>query len=134
MRALEFIRDHVTFKLPCDFKYQMKTPYVSLIFIKYFLDWTLSKLNLFWFYSFNLNQFLSISEFLRGSRRSVWSSPTSCPTCLPGDDDTQTEASRSWQYPRFWWTLGNPRLKISNPILIFDQNLHTRDHFVKPEM
>ena len=25
-RALEFIRDHVTFKLPYDFSYQMKTP------------------------------------------------------------------------------------------------------------
>ena len=28
MRALEFIRDHVTFKLPYDFSYQMKTPLV----------------------------------------------------------------------------------------------------------
>ena len=28
MRALEFIRDHVTFKLPYDFSYQMKTPYI----------------------------------------------------------------------------------------------------------
>ena len=26
MRALEFIRDHVTFKLPYDFSYQMKNP------------------------------------------------------------------------------------------------------------
>ena len=26
MRALEFIRDHVTFKLPYDFSYHMKTP------------------------------------------------------------------------------------------------------------
>ena len=26
MRALEFIRDHVTFKLPYDFCYHMKTP------------------------------------------------------------------------------------------------------------
>ena len=26
MRALEFMRDHVTFKLPYDFSYQMKTP------------------------------------------------------------------------------------------------------------
>ena len=26
MRALEFIRNHVTFKLPYDFSYQMKTP------------------------------------------------------------------------------------------------------------
>ena len=26
MRALEFIRDHVTFKLPYDFSYYMKTP------------------------------------------------------------------------------------------------------------
>ena len=25
MRALEFIKDHVTFKLPYDFSYQMKT-------------------------------------------------------------------------------------------------------------
>ena len=30
MRALEFIRDHVTFKLPYDFSYQMKTPMVEL--------------------------------------------------------------------------------------------------------
>ena len=29
MRALEFIRDHVTFKLPYDFSYQMKTPQVQ---------------------------------------------------------------------------------------------------------
>ena len=29
MRALEFIRDHVTFKLPYDFSYQMKPPNVS---------------------------------------------------------------------------------------------------------
>jgi hypothetical protein len=28
MRALEFIRDHVTFKLPYDFSYHMKTPIV----------------------------------------------------------------------------------------------------------
>ena len=26
MRALEFIRDHVNFKLPYDFSYHMKTP------------------------------------------------------------------------------------------------------------
>ena len=26
MKALEFVRDHVTFKLPYDFSYQMKTP------------------------------------------------------------------------------------------------------------
>jgi hypothetical protein len=26
MRALEFIRDHATFKLPYDFSYQMKNP------------------------------------------------------------------------------------------------------------
>ena len=26
MRALEFIRDHVTFKLPYDFSHQMKKP------------------------------------------------------------------------------------------------------------
>ena len=108
--------------------------WVSIILIKYFLDWALSKFNSFWFCSFNLNQFLSISEFLHGSRRSVWSSPTSCSTCLPGGYDTQTEASRSWQHPRFWWTLGYQRLKCHNRILIFDQNLHTRDHFVKPEM
>ena len=30
MRALEFIRDHVTFKLPYDFSYQMKTPHIFL--------------------------------------------------------------------------------------------------------
>ena len=29
MRALEFIRDHVTFKLPYDFSYHMKTPKMS---------------------------------------------------------------------------------------------------------
>ena len=28
MRALEFIRDHVTFKLPYDFSYHMKTPFM----------------------------------------------------------------------------------------------------------
>ena len=28
MRALEFIRDHVTFKLPYDFSYYMKNPYI----------------------------------------------------------------------------------------------------------
>ena len=31
MRALEFIRDHVTFKLPYDFSYQMKTPIVAIM-------------------------------------------------------------------------------------------------------
>ena len=30
MRALEFRRDHVTFKLPYDFSYHMKTPYVMM--------------------------------------------------------------------------------------------------------
>ena len=30
MRALEFIRDHVTFKLTYDFSYQMKTPYTVI--------------------------------------------------------------------------------------------------------
>ena len=30
MRALEFRRDHVTFKLPFDFSYQMKTPTIRL--------------------------------------------------------------------------------------------------------
>ena len=29
MRALEFIRDHVTFKLPYDISYHMKTPDVT---------------------------------------------------------------------------------------------------------
>ena len=31
MRALEFIRDHVTFKLPYDFSYHMKTPLSRII-------------------------------------------------------------------------------------------------------
>ena len=31
MRALEFIRDHVTFKLPYDFSYLMKTPGNTLV-------------------------------------------------------------------------------------------------------
>ena len=31
MRALEFIRDHVTFKLPYDFSYHMKTPHVQIL-------------------------------------------------------------------------------------------------------
>ena len=31
MRALEYIRDHVTFKLPYDFSYRMKTPYIGLL-------------------------------------------------------------------------------------------------------
>ena len=30
MRALEFIRDHVTFKLPYDFSYHMKTPHFRI--------------------------------------------------------------------------------------------------------
>ena len=30
MRALEFIRDHVTFKLPYDFSYHMETPQIQL--------------------------------------------------------------------------------------------------------
>ena len=29
MRALEFIRDHGTFKLPYDFSYHMKTPIIN---------------------------------------------------------------------------------------------------------
>ena len=33
MRALEFIRDHVTFKLPYDFSYQMKTPNKSVAYL-----------------------------------------------------------------------------------------------------
>ena len=33
MRALEFIRDHVTFKIPYDFSYHMKTPIVVLSFL-----------------------------------------------------------------------------------------------------
>ena len=32
MRALEFIRDHVTFKLPYAFSYHMKTPLSTLLF------------------------------------------------------------------------------------------------------
>ena len=32
MRALEFIRDHVTFKLPYDFSYHMKTPHVTYLY------------------------------------------------------------------------------------------------------
>ena len=31
MRALEFIRDHVTFKLPYDFSYQMKKPQAGIL-------------------------------------------------------------------------------------------------------
>ena len=31
MRALQFIRDHVSFKLPYDFSYQMKTPHMSYL-------------------------------------------------------------------------------------------------------
>ena len=34
-RAREFIRDHVTFKLPYDFSYHMKTPQMRLILILY---------------------------------------------------------------------------------------------------
>ena len=33
MRALEFIRDHVTFKLPYDFSYQMKNPKIILFLL-----------------------------------------------------------------------------------------------------
>ena len=36
MRALEFIRDHVTFKPPYDFRYQMKNPVVSALVYKTF--------------------------------------------------------------------------------------------------
>ena len=32
MRELEFIREHVTFKLPYDFSYHMKTPHVPMLF------------------------------------------------------------------------------------------------------
>ena len=35
MRALEFIRDHVTFKLPYDFSYHMKNPFIYLTYIYY---------------------------------------------------------------------------------------------------
>ena len=35
MRALEFIRDHVTFKLPYDFSYQMKNPNMNSNVRKY---------------------------------------------------------------------------------------------------
>ena len=38
MRALEFIRDHVTFKLPYDFSYQMKTPLDLTIIFQYALN------------------------------------------------------------------------------------------------
>ena len=31
MRALEFIRDHVTFKFPYDFSYHMKTPFEAFL-------------------------------------------------------------------------------------------------------
>ena len=44
MRALEFIRDHVTFKLPYDFSYHMKTPLflLKLSSVKYFPEKTFS--------------------------------------------------------------------------------------------
>ena len=35
MRALEFIRDHVTFKLPYDFSYKMKNPKMTIVDILY---------------------------------------------------------------------------------------------------
>jgi hypothetical protein len=38
MRAIEFIRDHVTFKLSYDFSYQMKTPLKDLIDTKLILN------------------------------------------------------------------------------------------------
>ena len=38
MRALESIRDHATFKLPCDFSYQMKTPFECLFRSRLLLD------------------------------------------------------------------------------------------------
>ena len=54
MRALEFIRGHVTLKLPYDFSYQMKTPHYgdhyfgnfickkkwALFFLKWGTNWT----------------------------------------------------------------------------------------------
>ena len=43
MRALEFIRGHVTFKLPYDFSYHMKTPYVFVCsFLGEFKDYKMS--------------------------------------------------------------------------------------------
>ena len=44
MRALEFIRDHVTFKLPYDFSYQMKTPHdLHNSLPKYPMKWTINR-------------------------------------------------------------------------------------------
>ena len=40
MRALEFIRDHVTFKLPYDFSYHMKTPKIKCKLSKSQIRWT----------------------------------------------------------------------------------------------
>ena len=34
MRALEFIKDHVTYKLPYDFSYHMKTLFDSIVTYK----------------------------------------------------------------------------------------------------
>ena len=42
MRALEFIRDHVTFKLPYDFSYHMKTPDIIKLtnhLEEFWVDW-----------------------------------------------------------------------------------------------
>ena len=38
MRALEFVRDHVTFKLPYDFSYHMKTPikFCGMLWLQFF--------------------------------------------------------------------------------------------------
>ena len=45
IRALEFIRDHVTLKLPYNLSYQMKSPFVKM---KYFSS-DLSEVGIFYF-------------------------------------------------------------------------------------
>ena len=47
MRALEFIRDHVTFKLPYDFSYHMKTPNKADNFHKESINFQTSNIELF---------------------------------------------------------------------------------------
>ena len=55
MRALEFIRDHVTFKLPYDFSYHMKNPFLILHFM--------TDLSIFFYYKFQIFGLVSFKHY-----------------------------------------------------------------------
>ena len=59
MRALEFIRDHVTFKLPYDFSYHMKTPMVHMFIC---LTDTIKKENLKYYRDKSAGYFMFFSK------------------------------------------------------------------------